>query len=325
MGEGEYHAAPKLDRELFQLYLTRMDAGSADKMMAFTRMLDAILSSSDSSIAISTGAGSGKLEIELARQYPNAKIVALDYSLPMIETIYGNINHERANGKHVPNIHVLQASAEYLPIAHNSVDAVIAPSFIHELASFCDGYRFGPTVDRYMQAVARSLKVGGRFVIRDFVAPDKPDEPRILRIGKKVVDTDADPSEFMANFIAQFRGWDNPEDQALLLSQGPFREGTAINLPFKYGMEIAAHYSWALRFSDEVKEKYVYDPPFSYAEHVIHQFAQAGVRAKVVARESWHQQGYSDHVPGRLDFFHTDGRPSRTPVFTGLIAVERVE
>jgi SAM-dependent methyltransferase len=325
MGETDYHAAPKLDKEFYQLYLSRMDAGSADKMMAFVRMLDGILSSPSSSIAISTGAGTGKIEIELARQYPDAKIVAVDYSFPMIETIQGNISHERANGKDVPNIRVLQASAENLPIAPNSVEAVIAPSFIHELASFCDGYRFGPTVEKYFQSVAKSLKVGGRFVIRDFMAPNEPDEPRILRIGNKVNETDADPSLFIADFITQFRGWDNPKDQEDLRCQGPFHEGSTITLPFKYAMELAGHYSWARRFTDEVKERYEYLPKDAYAAFVIEQFAKAGVKAKVVTAESWHQQGYTEHVEGRLDFFHIDGRPSRTPVFTGLIAVERVE
>jgi len=180
-------------------------------------------------------------------------------------------------------------------------------------------------------SVAGSLLSLGRYGIRDFIAPDRPEEPKIMTIGKIQAEGDVDPLWFVERFTDGFRGWDKPSDQDDILGQlrslrneRKLKAGAQIVMPNKYTMEFAGHYSWAKRLDDEIKEKYVHKTKDGLMEYVLEQFHEAHMEARPLFGESWHQPGYSEHVVGRLDFSYLDGRPSRTPVYTGLVAVERV-
>ncbi len=101
--------------------------------------------------------GTADMALEAARQFPDARIVGVDFSHPMIA-----LGVSKVSGANLSDRIALQvAPAETLPFPDDSFDAATAAF----------GLRNIPDRHRGLQEMHRVLKPGGRAVILDFTTP----------------------------------------------------------------------------------------------------------------------------------------------------------
>lgn len=97
------------------------------------------------------GCGLGHNTLPLAREYPEAEVVAVDISAPMLR--YG---HARAKALGVDNVTFVQANAEALPYPAGGFDFIYSTMFLHETSYVA--------LRRILREVERLLAPGGVHV-----------------------------------------------------------------------------------------------------------------------------------------------------------------
>jgi SAM-dependent methyltransferase len=276
---------------------------------------------------VSFGAGTGSLEADYARLLPHCHIFAIDYAPAMIAEITkqaAQLDAERRDHPQIGTIIPLFDNALDTRIATQSADAVAAISSIHEVSSFADDHTIGEHTKHIFQESARILRPGGRFLIRDFMQPDNPDEHVMLEVGAARTG-EMDPALFLYAFAEQFQG-DDLGHLAEQLRHGAMEAdlgGMRLVMPMKHAFEITAHYSWQRSFMDEVKEKYAYMPMREYAQFVQRIFLEEGYATRIHAMESYLQPGYVEHIQDRFTLYDMSGNKKPLPHFTGVIVVEK--
>jgi len=104
--------------------------------------------------------GTADMALEAARQFPDARIVGVDFSRPMIAL--GTTKVERAGLSNRISLQV--APAEVLPLPDESFDA----------ATVAFGLRNVPDRLRGLREMHRVLRPGGRAVVLEFTTPPSP-------------------------------------------------------------------------------------------------------------------------------------------------------
>lgn len=311
----------KLEIPLLQ---TRMDTSAMEKVEDIKLCLKLYREMSKHPTILSLGSGTGKVERQIAIDFPDATVIATDFSLPMIEEIQRNA--VLPDQRH--NLHIIQASIDRLPFAQESFDLIIASSVVHEIASFRDHGRLGIHTEHFYQQVARRLKPNGVFFLRDFVQPDQPDKPVDLRIGRIVDEGDADPVDFVDRFSRDFKAVDFLQLRDQIAAQkrnNSYSENSTLQLSYADSIEIGAHYSWSKRYPDEVQERYSYLPIAKQELYVQDNFKKMGVETKIIQHYTYLQPGYPQHVDGRLDIYERGtNNPLHLSPFTGVMAFQRI-
>ena len=101
--------------------------------------------------------GTADMALEAARQFPDARIVGVDFSRPMIALGAAKIERARLTDR----VRLEVAPAEALPFPDDSFDA----------ATVAFGLRNVPDRQRGLREMRRVLKPGGRAVILEFTTP----------------------------------------------------------------------------------------------------------------------------------------------------------
>ncbi|HSB71315.1 MAG TPA: bifunctional demethylmenaquinone methyltransferase/2-methoxy-6-polyprenyl-1,4-benzoquinol methylase UbiE [Candidatus Methylomirabilis sp.] len=101
--------------------------------------------------------GTADVALEAIRQFPEAHVLGVDFSRPMIAL--GQVKVRRALLE--DRIHLQVAPAESLPFPDGSFDAV----------AIAFGLRNIPDRERGLREMARVLKAGGRLVVLEFTTP----------------------------------------------------------------------------------------------------------------------------------------------------------
>ncbi len=109
---------------------------------------------------LDTCTGTADMALEAARQFPDAQIVGVDFSRPMIAL--GTAKVERANL--ADRISLQVAPAEVLPFSDQSFDAT----------TVAFGLRNVPDRLRGLGEMYRVLRPGGRTVVLEFTTPPSP-------------------------------------------------------------------------------------------------------------------------------------------------------
>jgi demethylmenaquinone methyltransferase/2-methoxy-6-polyprenyl-1,4-benzoquinol methylase len=104
--------------------------------------------------------GTADMALEAARQFPDARIVGVDFSHPMIALGAAKIERARLADR----VRLQAAPAEALPFPDDSFDA----------ATVAFGLRNLPDRHRGLREMHRVLKPGGRAVILEFTTPPGP-------------------------------------------------------------------------------------------------------------------------------------------------------
>jgi ubiquinone/menaquinone biosynthesis C-methylase UbiE len=106
---------------------------------------------------LDVGTGTAQIPIELCRQAPNARVVAVDMAAAMIDV--GRLNVTRAHL--ADRVELRQADAKALPFADGSFAAVISNSIVHHI----------PEPKGVLVEIVRVMRPGGRLFVRDLLRP----------------------------------------------------------------------------------------------------------------------------------------------------------
>ena len=101
--------------------------------------------------------GTADMALEAARQFPNAEIVGVDFSRPMIALAATKVARSHLSGR----VHLQVAPAESLPFPDESFDAV----------TVAFGLRNLPDRQRGLREMCRVVRPGGHAVVLEFTTP----------------------------------------------------------------------------------------------------------------------------------------------------------
>ncbi len=308
-----YHSALKLLCDLYHLrkddfdrlaneeqYLKTMNAAKTDK----ERMLRYLHTGK----IVEVGPGGGVVLDLLEQRFADAEIIGLDLSHQVILAL------EQKKAKQHAKWQVLEGNAFELPelFAENSLDGVIFCSILHEIYSYIeqpDGSRFHlESVRDMLQAAFRTLKPGGRILIRDGIMPEH--EPRLLRFKSE------DGIPFFEAYCREFKG------RTIVPN---YVDKETILLDSADAMEFMYTYTWgAESFPYEVREQYGI---MTYSDYCHHLEMWLGPTAHIVPvlpeEASYLQPGYVDALKDKLKLMDENGNEVRYPASNAIIVIEK--
>jgi len=131
-----------------------------------------VLSRCPSGNILDVGTGPGWLLVRLCRSRPGLAIIGVDVSPAMVSKARENIERAGCSG----SVRVQEASADRLPFAEGSFDAVISTGSLHHWRDPVAG----------LSEIHRVLKAGGRGLVYDLVAhvPDPVAREAARRFGR---------------------------------------------------------------------------------------------------------------------------------------------
>lgn len=152
-------------------YLATMNAAKSDK----ARMLELV----KPGVIVEIGPGGGVVLDLIAERFPSSRVVGLDASEAVVDAHVARMAHREAPYE------MIHGDAFELPTIFGAgeVDTVVFCSVLHEIFSYV---KWGDPPARFrieavvavVVAAFKTLKVGGRILVRDGVAP--ADEPRVI-------------------------------------------------------------------------------------------------------------------------------------------------
>ncbi|MCB9563338.1 MAG: methyltransferase domain-containing protein [Kofleriaceae bacterium] len=289
-------------------YLASMNAARSDK----ARMLDFVRPGR----VVEVGPGGGVVLDLLEDRFGDAEIIGIDVSREVVAALAARRARDHRRWR------VVEADAFALPdhVGAGTVDTVIFCSVLHEIFSYVEypGDDGGPprrfrleAVRDLVRAAWRTLRPGGRLVIRDGVAP--PPGIRRLRL---LAD---DGRAAFALFCAQFEGFAmTPRD----LPDG------RVELPAHHAMEFLYTYTWGPEsFPYEVREQYGVMTYAAYGEALLGWLADDAHPPRLLplpaAYASYLQPGYVEALATRVEVTDEHDRPVPLPDSNCLIVVEK--
>jgi SAM-dependent methyltransferase len=290
------------------LYLVTMNSARSDK----ARLLDHVRPGR----TVEVGPGGGVVLDLLEERFAESEILGIDASRRVIEALEERKAREGHRWK------VIQADAYALPalLGESSLDTVVFCSVLHEIYSYVEfpsdetGVRGRfrlEAVRELLRAAYRTLRPGGRIVIRDGVMP--PPGTRILEL------VAPDAREFFDLFVKQFEG-----RAVHFEALGP----TRVKLSSADAMEFLYTYTWGpASFPYEVREQYGVLPYDEYRDRIVSWLTEKGEPPRWIAlpphERSYLQPGYERNLAGKVRLFDESGAPVRLPDSNCLLVFEK--
>lgn len=237
-------------------YFREMDRSMAMKV---GQLLGAIPSEG---ILWEPGTGSGAQAAAYAAYYPNLLVVGTDLDIKSIRFAQSNFVF--------PNLLYMLGNALAPDFPSSFVDAVEDSSAGHHFVSYGrTGEDFREkNIEDYRGEVARILKAGGHYAMRDFVSPEWPARVRLVLSDRPGAGTGFgafSKAELFKDFAKNFRSHDY-DGSAALVQELPSADGTV--RVFEAPGEFAANFMLRIAYTDnwqaEMHEQYTY---YSQAEH----------------------------------------------------------
>lgn len=150
--------SPKQIRAQFDAAASTYDSVAVMQQQAADRLVERLqIIKLKMTSALDLGAGTGQVCQLLQAHYPQLELMALDSAPGMLHTL----------AQKLPKVRCLEASAEHIPLADNSVDLVISSMMLH----------WSLDIPAIFQEVNRVLRDGGLFLFTT-LGPDSLKELR---------------------------------------------------------------------------------------------------------------------------------------------------
>jgi SAM-dependent methyltransferase len=288
-------------------YLSTMNAARSDK----ARLLDFV----KPGVIVEVGPGGGVVLELLAERFAGSRIVGLDASAAVVAAHQVNV------GTREVGFEMVHGDAFKLPslFPERSVSSVIFCSVLHEIFSYVEvgdpPQRFQlAAVESLVGAAFRSLKQGGRILIRDGVMP--ANEPKQLEF--------LSPS-WHQGFTLFAQAYEPRRIEFEELPNGRVR----LSAPDLY--EFLTTYTWGpASFPYEIREQRAVLPRASYLERLLAACSKSDpeYRAIEVAvpadLASYLQPGYQANIEPYVRIFDASGeREERMPDVNGVWVIEK--
>lgn len=144
-----------------------MDHGEVNRRFAadFLAALSAAGLADDAEV-LDLGTGTAQIPIELCRQNPRLRVVAVDMSRPMLELAARNVAAAGLDAR----IRLEQADAKRLPLADGTCAAIISNSIVHHI----------PKPAAVLAELVRVTRAGGLVFVRDLSRPRDDEQVKTL-------------------------------------------------------------------------------------------------------------------------------------------------
>ena len=257
---------------------------------------------------LDVGSGGGILLDQIEKRYPKKEIIGTDISQNVIELL----NKKKRDENH-----------NWTPIKHNFVDSVfstkvdtiIFSSIIHEIYSYSDignGKFDKKTIKQALSNAVKSLKDGGRIIIRDGIVTASNER---MRINFKT----EEGFVCFQEFLNDFKGMDFlPYNMKCSeLNYNKLSVITDIN----YGREFLYTYTWG-------KESYPHEVQECFGYYTLDDFYDVfeELGMQVIVAKSFLEEGYKTHLDSLVEIFNeTIGNnvPMQFPDSNCIIVAEK--
>lgn len=173
------------------------------------------------------GTGTGELAAAVTASRSDVKVIGIDLSSTMVR-------HARA--AHVGNRRVsFRVGSATRKFADGDADAALFSAILHEVYSYMkdrNGKDSMAAVRRALRATHRSLRPGGRIIIRDFVRPEDADRKVVIEQRPQEIACGRDFGDFAREFTA--RGRKVPATRLAPGPGGSVRFRTTLGWAFEY-------------------------------------------------------------------------------------------
>ena len=204
---------------------------------------------------VDLGSGSGISAFDMAVLFPDSHITGVDLDENM--NVFARAHYSLGNLK------FKKGSAEEINFSLNSLDAVFMSSTGHHLTSYGAGKFDVAHVRRAIASVYAQLKIGGLFILRDFVVPDGDQEIYLdLPADDGLCSGDLaqlSTACFFETFARDFRSSQHPGSGIPFAEVGNVRGGwRRFRLQKRDAVEFVLHKDYRTTYAAEIKEEYTY-------------------------------------------------------------------
>ena len=253
---------------------------------------------------LDVGPGGGALMDLIEANFPNKKVLGIDLSQNVIDTLNLKKKKENRNWKVVKG-DALQLNT-YFPT--NSIDTIIYSSIIHELYSYIEteGKKFNKeTIRSTLQSAYSILPKGGRIIIRDGIMTEPKEQYRIIEF-KNEKDV-----EILDRYCHDFEGR-NITYQKL--------SNTKVKMLVNDAMEFLYTYTWGENsYPLEIKEQFGYFTPSEYVEFIKENLDNCNI----IECKAFLQEGYEENLLPKIHFYDEDYKVAKLPNSTCIIVIEK--
>jgi ubiquinone/menaquinone biosynthesis C-methylase UbiE len=156
-----------LEAEVMDTPQEAMDYDSMDHSQANQSFVDDLLATVDQpGDTLDLGTGTAQIPVELCQRQPGCRVMAADFSVPMLEMARYNIEIAGL----IEQIQLAHLDAKALPCPDDYFDTVICNGTLHHFAD--------PSI--VLAEAIRVTKPGGRLFFRDLLRPDSEEEVSAL-------------------------------------------------------------------------------------------------------------------------------------------------
>lgn len=252
------------------------------------------------------GPGGGALMDLIEATYPEKKVIGIDISQNVIETLSKKKQIENKSWDVVHgNALDLKTSFEV-----GTIDTIIFCSIIHELFSYIEfeGKKFNhSTIKTALKSAFDVLPVGGRIIIRDGIMSEPEDTIRRIRFLSE------DGFDFLKNYCKDFQGRSVSYEQV---------GQNEVVMKINDAMEFLYTYTWGEKsYVHEIQEQFGYYTPSGFRECMNELF---GTQAKFVEFKHFLQEGYTLALSPKIEFMDMNQQPVRLPDSTCIIVIEKL-
>ena len=254
---------------------------------------------------VDVGSGGGVLLDRLEQNFPEKRIIGTDISANVIDVLNG----KKAKEGHRWEVRIHNfVEGEF----GEPVDSVIFSSILHEIYSYTETERGRFDIESVKKALCnayRSLRPGGRIIIRDGVKTDS----RELRT---VHFADASGLEFLQNYRQDFRGLtDIPEEAKLTAIDA---ENLTVTGDINFIREFMYTYTWGSEsYAHEVQEQFGYWTLAEYKAFL------TSLGAKLIVSEELLEPGYPEHLKEKLTLTDAAGSEVDYPPSNCILVAEK--
>lgn len=160
MADATYSHQDRGSSNAYASYYAGMDASMQQKVALTTAHFPT------SGTVVDMGSGSGRGTYDLACLHPELELVGVDINPTAVTTAAAQYQR--------PNLRYVAGDIADPLFPDNSIDGILDSSVLHHVTSF-NGYSTA-RLETCLDNQVRALRTGGVLIIRDFVAPDGPDE-----------------------------------------------------------------------------------------------------------------------------------------------------
>ncbi len=248
---------------------------------------------------VDVGSGGGVLLDLLEEKYPDKTVIGTDISDNVLQVL-GKKKKEEGHAWTVRRHNFAEE-----PFAEK-VDAIIFSSILHEIFSYTEteNGRFEiSTVKTALENAYRSLRPGGRIIIRDGVK-SKVDGSTI-----EITFKDPEGMEFFKNYVRDFEGLKDIEDKKIEI----FESEQRVRADANFAREFLYTYTWG-------KQSYAHEVQEQFGYFTIEEFRDffEGIGARILRCDAFLEPGYVSHLSPKVNL-----TPDEFPNSNCIVIVEK--